>query len=192
MRGDSGFIQAEGDRGPWMQTHSGLHVHLCGPTPREIRLLDIAHALSRLARFNGHTYGPHPYSVAQHCVWVAEELPKEYALWGLLHDAHEAYIGDITTPVALALTADSGHNRSVVFDLKRRVQRAIHEKFALPWPLPLKAAARIHGADQDALDFERMMLLDGAYTGMALPPDEAKRLFLQVFWWSGGYGRAWA
>lgn len=63
---------------------------------------DVAHALSNINRFTGHT--AYAYSVAQHCVAVSRYLeltgqpvPVQYA--GLMHDAHEAYFGDISAPL---------------------------------------------------------------------------------------------
>ena len=81
-----------------LQTHSGLQVDLNNPRPEMFCLEDIAIALSRIPRFNGHTVGK-PYYVAMHSVWVSQYLlcryPKdprilETAIYGLLHDAHEA------------------------------------------------------------------------------------------------------
>ena len=56
----------------------------------------IAFALSHINRYTGHVG---QYSVAQHCVLVAKQLPDELKLAGLLHDAPEAYIGDVSAPL---------------------------------------------------------------------------------------------
>jgi hypothetical protein len=72
------------------------------PKVDTINLVDIAHATSMNCRFNGHLL--EFYSVAQHCVLAAHILYKEthdpeLALWGLLHDASEAYIADLASPI---------------------------------------------------------------------------------------------
>lgn len=83
----------------WIETSSGIHFDLLDPQPEQVRLSDIAKALSRLARYTGHCRHDQWYSVAEHCVHVAEYLRTGYqlsrlSLLGLLHDAAEAYTGD--------------------------------------------------------------------------------------------------
>lgn len=82
--------------GDWMQTAHGRFYPL-DPRPEEIHIEDIARALSRICRFGGHSRAF--YSVAQHSVHVSELCTPEHALAGLLHDAAEAYIGDMVRPL---------------------------------------------------------------------------------------------
>ena len=82
----------------WVATYSGRHFEFNNPKPEDISIQDIAHSLSNMCRFNGHclTY----YSVAEHCVLLSRMVStKEAALFGLLHDAAEAYIGDVVRPL---------------------------------------------------------------------------------------------
>jgi hypothetical protein len=81
----------------YFQTYNGKHVHPLSPSQDEIVIEDVAHSLSQQCRFLGHTHSL--YTVAQHCVLVSEMVPPGDALWGLLHDASEAYLGDLPAPV---------------------------------------------------------------------------------------------
>ena len=81
----------------YFRTFAGLHVHVFDPRAEEICIEDIAHSLSQICRFVGHTTVF--YSVAQHSVLVSQHVPREDALWGLLHDAGEAYICDMPAPL---------------------------------------------------------------------------------------------
>ncbi len=81
----------------WMQIASGGTFHPTNPDPTEVKIEDIAHALGNICRFGGHT--SEFYSVAQHSVLVSRCCPPEYALEGLLHDASEAYLGDVVRPL---------------------------------------------------------------------------------------------
>lgn len=85
------------ESGGWMVTASGIRAYPTRPEDTEIRIGDIAHALGRICRFGGHVACP-MYSVAQHSVIVSRVVPRSMALAGLLHDAAEAYIGDIVKP----------------------------------------------------------------------------------------------
>ncbi|MBA4032914.1 MAG: phosphohydrolase, partial [Planctomyces sp.] len=77
----------------WIRTISGRRVDLNPPKAEQIDLYDIAHALSQICRFNGHTM--RHYSVAEHQVLVARLLPPPLQLAGLFHDSPEAYLGDV-------------------------------------------------------------------------------------------------
>jgi hypothetical protein len=85
-------------------TASGKIVNLFNPDPNTLWIKDIAHGLAHTCRWNGHTKSF--YSVAEHCVRVADRLPKEKKLTGLLHDAEEAYFGDIISPIKNILPSD--------------------------------------------------------------------------------------
>ena len=97
----------EPTKGDWFQTFTGKAWWPMGPRPEDVDLLDIAHGLAFQCRFNGHTR--QFYSVADHCIRMAAELHHtdgpEVALAGLLHDAAEAYLGDIVRPVKRQLPA---------------------------------------------------------------------------------------
>ena len=138
----------------WMQTASGRAFDLANPRPEDVDFHDIAHALSQMCRFAGHTKTF--YSVAEHCVRVAQIMPQ-YGVYGLLHDAHEAYVGDITTPVALSLASPAFGDR--VAALKGNVDRVIYKAAGL---VPLKdhpANALVGWADKTLMMTERRDLL---------------------------------
>jgi 5'-deoxynucleotidase YfbR-like HD superfamily hydrolase len=86
---------------PAISTRSGRRLYLHNPSPSQIVIDDIAHGLAHQCRFNGQTN--EFYSVAQHSVIVASILPPELKLAGLLHDAAEAYLGDIVQPLKALL-----------------------------------------------------------------------------------------
>lgn len=81
----------------WITTFIGDKFHYNDPQEHEIHIRDIAHALSLKCRFSGHcrTF----YSVGEHSIRVAEILPPELQLAGLLHDAAETYLPDIPRPI---------------------------------------------------------------------------------------------
>ena len=119
-----------GDRvGDWIQTFTGKQFWPLDPRPGDIHIEDIAHALSNICRFTGHcrTF----YSVAEHSVRVAATLPQRCELWGLLHDASEAYLCDLPRPVKR-----SGALGVLYCEAERKLSMAVAEKFALDWPEP--------------------------------------------------------
>jgi len=119
-------IGAKTPRGYNMQTASGRAFWPTHPRMDEVRITDIAAHLSRICRYNGALKdGVEHYSVAQHSVLVSEHLPPELALEGLLHDAHEAYVGDVIRPIKVEL-GDTFH------DIETVVDQAIRKKYRLP------------------------------------------------------------
>lgn len=84
-------------RGSWVQTFTGKQFFPLDPRPQELDIADIAHSLAMQTRYNGHT--AEPYTVAQHCVLLSHAVSHDNALWALLHDATEAYIGDLVRPL---------------------------------------------------------------------------------------------
>lgn len=119
-------------------TRSGRAIDLLAPSPGDIRLSDIAEQLANLNRWTGATAAP--FSIAQHCVIVAEEMHRLdgalAGLYGLLHDAHEYVIGDIVEPTAGALAALIGPAfPRALSTLKRRIDGVIHHAFDIDWPI---------------------------------------------------------
>lgn len=85
-----------------IMTYTGLFMDPLAPEPEQVRIEDIAHALSMISRANGHF--PEVHTVAQHCLECAAEakarnLPRQTQLFCLLHDGAEAYLGDFIQPV---------------------------------------------------------------------------------------------
>lgn len=112
----------------WIQTYTGVAFPILNPTPDFIEIADIAHALSNLCRFAGHTRSF--YSVAQHSILVSKIVPPEFALEGLMHDAPEAYVVDLPRPLKHSGMVDGYH------EIEGRVWAAIAKKFDLSYVLP--------------------------------------------------------
>jgi hypothetical protein len=148
----------------WLQTLSGKAFDLSNPDPAMVDFeADVAPALAKLARFTGHTLGDMAYSVAQHCVLGAESIlaatgSERLAALFLLHDAHEAYIGDIPTPAVEALGEmfQDGIGPEVAL-LKWQIDHAIFEAAGVPMPTEAEAAI-IKRHDTAMMNAERAVL----------------------------------
>lgn len=110
-------------------TYLGHMVDLLRPDPEQIELVDIAHALARLTRFTGH--GDQCFTVAQHSVMV-HDLAR--VPWALLHDAAEAYIGDVSSPLkkAMRVMAFEAGAPSWFDILEEQWQNVISIRFGVP------------------------------------------------------------
>ena len=132
-----------------MQVLSGKLVYPMTLRADEIEIKDIAHALSNICRFTGHTKVF--YSVAQHSVMVSHLVPEEHALCGLLHDAGETYTGDIARPIKLSLDLIAPAWRK----FEDHIDGVVAERFGLPYPRPFC----IKQADMVAVMTEKRDLL---------------------------------
>lgn len=112
--------------GDYITTYTKVHFTPTEPKSEDIKIEDIAHALSMMTRANGHF--PEFHSVAQHCMeCAAEARARGYAphvmLACLLHDAQEAYMADVTRPIKKHLDKYR--------EIEDRLQNAIFERFGI-------------------------------------------------------------
>jgi uncharacterized protein len=125
-------------------------VDITNPTTDMINIHDIANALSKINRFGGHTN--RFYSVAQHSVLVAMIVPKQYKLEALLHDATEAYLGDVIKPLKILL----GNSYRM---LELSFEAAIYRKYNVSSTAASKQ--QIKKADEQMLELEHEALQKG-------------------------------
>jgi len=115
--------------GDYVETYTGKQFWPLEPRPEDVCIEDIAHSLSMQCRFNGHC--SRFYSVAEHSVKVSIEMlirgyDKQMRLYGLLHDAAEAYCCDIPRPLKSLL---KGYG-----EMEDHIQQVIWQAFGLPEP----------------------------------------------------------
>lgn len=126
-------------------THSGKYFDLLSPEGFEFDINDIAWALSHLCRFTGHTN--QFYSVAQHSYHVSVIVPEPIAMHALLHDAAEAFIGDVSSPLKALLPEYK--------EIEKRIETALFSFFGLSSEIP----ADVKKADLVMLATERKYLI---------------------------------
>lgn len=135
-------------------TYTKIQFDTLNPQPEDIRIQDIAHALSMLTRANGHF--PQFFSVGQHSIQCCREaMERNYvpqvALACLLHDASEAYISDITRPVKKDMT--------MYLQIEEQLQTMIYEKFLGEVPKG-EAEALVDNIDDGCLYYEFNHFMD--------------------------------
>jgi 5'-deoxynucleotidase YfbR-like HD superfamily hydrolase len=173
--------------GVTIRTFTGKTFSPLDPCVSDVDIVDIAHSLANLCRYVGHTR--RFYTVAQHSVLVAALLRPPHRAWGLLHDAAEAYLGDMAATIKRANVPLGVAYRQV----EEQVMRAVAERFGLAWPV----AAEVAAADRalfvaefrdlmhlEPADLERLVASHGqAYPEEIVPcsPGEAKAAFLETY-----------
>ena len=171
--------------GDWIQTNSGVAFWPLDPRPEEIRIEDIAHALAHQCRFSGHTR--EFYSVAEHSVRVSLMCDPRDALWGLLHDASEAYLQDVARPIkqlpAMAEYRNAEERLQKVIGLKFGLHRQQPDSVSIADKIMLGIEARDLMAPQQP-GWEKWLALIGDRTEQITTthyPPAAKAMFLAQF-----------
>jgi len=180
---------------PWIQTYNGHAVDLLNPSANDIDHIDIAHALSLINRFTGHT--TEAWSVAQHSVVgsiLAEViypeikwLPHQF----LFHDAAEAYVGDVSSPLKSVLV---GYR-----DIEEKHKKCIEARFAISlgghWEklvdlrmliternLLMPDSKRQWSVEEKPFTFDEFKECLALKSDKALPPDTEIQLFWNWLW----------
>ncbi len=166
----------------WIQTFTGKQFWPLEPRPEDVCIEDIAHALSMLCRYGGHC--EHFYSVAQHSVLVSYACDPADALYGLLHDASEAYLIDLPRPIKRSVGMEAYGFAEV------KLLKVILNRFGLYLPEP----PSVKRADNALLRTEQRDLMkpapaawqdnrEGALERRIYPwmPKDAERAFLLRF-----------
>lgn len=152
-------------------TYSGIEFDILNPDPDKIFIEDIAHALSMQCRFSGHSR--FFYSVAEHSVECCK-LASDFKLEALMHDAAEAYLHDMVSPLK--------NNIPEYREYEDKLMRTIASKFGFMYPLPEET----HRIDKKMLFKEQCELMPGFQhyspgRTIAIPPYLAEKNFLSCF-----------
>lgn len=165
-----------------IQTNTGAYFDVLAPYKHNFDIEEIAHALSNLCRFTGHVR--EFYSVAQHSYYVSVVAGPKHALAGLLHDATEAYVGDVASPLKRLLPE------------YKKIEERIWLNIALQYGISSDLPKEVHDADLRMLVTEKNMLMPRLQKDpqhwpdvrpvlmpiiQPLPPKQAKALFLRRY-----------
>lgn len=173
--------------GHYIITYSGNKIYFSDIRPEDIEIEDIAHSLSNVCRYTGHCKWF--YSVAEHSVWASTHAPLGEALNALLHDAAEAFMCDMATPLKRFLDATNPTLSKRLRGIEDRIMTAVHAKFGGSWPM----SAAVKEVDHRMLATEMYQLMPAGvetpyapYLGLCLTapfsPAEAKAAFLARFY----------
>jgi len=190
--------KSEGD---WIQTISGRKFYPLNPKSEDVHIQDIAYALSMRPRYNGHVKEFLHYSIAEHSVLLSQNVLRYYReqtgfdynqkyqsmirLWCLLHDASEAYLPDIPSPVKKCKSMNSFKKIEV------NIMKVIAEHYNLE---PIKQPPIVCAVDRAILVSEKEQCMNkqiewpGLYNAgclnvkiQFLQPKEAYNLFVNTY-----------
>jgi hypothetical protein len=156
------------DAGNKMRTYTGKYIDVFNMNINDIDIVDIAHSLSLSSRWNGHT--KEHYSIAEHSIWMAENAETlEEKLECLIHDATEAYIVDVPTPIKRRLPQ--------YVEVEEKLNEIICKKFDVKFPF----SKNLKKLDRKALEFEwNNKVLNNNFK--SLSHQEAEYRFLELFY----------
>ncbi|SHF01143.1 hypothetical protein SAMN02745157_1434 [Kaistia soli DSM 19436] len=193
-----------------LPTRSGLIFNLARPAAESVNIAaDISVALSLAKRFSGQAGAADiGYSVAQHCCLGADVLAAEtgdaaLAFHFLMHDAHEAYCGDLTTPLVSAVDAvaeeisfgkSKGLMRDAIRVLKARIDGAIFSSIGVTYPPSPEISAAVREMDRRMLHYECVRLLPTSgfrLDGGAPPPKPIEGLAPLICWTAADAAQSW-
>lgn len=170
---------------PYIETASGKRLYFLDPDPDQIDIRDIALALSRIPRFNGHT--TKLLTVAEHSWAGARYIQQEHKLAFLLHDAAEAYLCDIPSPVKQYIPQYQ--------DIEHGLQACIEKKFGVDinhqmvkyYDLAMLSNEAWHlvksqGTDWDVWKQVKRPAVTAEFRPLCLEPEVAREVFLNLFY----------
>lgn len=168
--------------GPTIRLYGGTYFNFLDPEGSDYTIEDIAHALSLINRFNGHT--DRFYSVAQHSVIASEHVRPGFEYEALMHDAPEFVVGDVTAPLGSLLPDYKA--------IKKGIEKSVSRRFDVTYPFP----PAVHEIDIRMLRTEQEQLMDAGEDVWAVTcgvepvpvrllswsPEHAKKRFLDRYW----------
>lgn len=148
-----------------LQTFTGRIFYPTAPRVEDIDIIDIAHSLAFQCRYNGHCQ--RFYSVAEHAVLISRYVSDENALWGLMHDGTESYVGDMVRPLKLQIPTFR--------EIEDNVEVTIAARFGLTLPIP----DEVELADKAIIADERLAVMGPP----DVPWDDRKPLGVTIHAW---------
>lgn len=146
----------------------GRTIDLAALTPEDVTIEILADTLAKVNRFGGRT--PEPFSVAAHSVLVERLCPPDLRPWALLHDAHEAFLGDIVEP-AVWMIARCAQEPDHIVPAVARAKGVIDQAIGSAWGVPVRSVSRpLRLADRIALEAEAFVFL-GKHPACNLEPE---------------------